>query len=269
MNWDKLTRLEIRKLITERRLLLEDESDNEESSDSKEESTNYDLQANIKTLEQDTNFRQWVNSKANQDGEIGEKYKKAIELILKQAGLQDDKLDTTSRQLRNSYVAAIWSAPMSKNPDKTYGQAYVDEKNEIDNLNKTINSDQIKNFPEERYVELVKKYCDMSNEPGAIALTMGYLLKLCTDSKGYFDRRKYKKCTDSVYLILGGGKALGDEADGVKEKSEDPESVYKEYLEKIETNSNLTKKETEKNNPNLDPDSNLVDFDIGDNTNTV
>ena len=105
MKWEKLSRFEIRKIISERRLLLE-----EDEVPAKKE-VDYSLNTNIKTQEQDTLFRFWVKSKTNQDGKLGQDYVSAIEKILDDAGLgKKKKLSTKTKKLRNKYVQAVWNS---------------------------------------------------------------------------------------------------------------------------------------------------------------
>lgn len=191
-----MTKFELRKLISERILILQEADEN---------SNDFSFDSNINTDAKEIKFRQWMNSGGNI-------YHTIFKDWLKNNGYTDEKLDSfIPEKPKNLYVKAAWNLKIDSEDNKTIGQLYVEKvlNNKVDNQEiadgaKDLN--EMKDFNWDNIVEIVKAQDDQLS---AEILILLYAKWCCSkvDDEGYVetDGAKWKLVKNEIgdYLKLG------------------------------------------------------------------
>ena len=214
----KLTKFELRKIITERHLLLKEETDGNSFDDRIGNDANKELA-----------FRRWVNST---------QYKAVFETWLNNYDeYRDKELGTTiptgkgnDMKQGNKYVKGAWNCPVREKNNKTIGQLYIEEVLEKDTTSDQIakgaeNLENIKDFEWNDIVPRVKSLCSKGDQLGAEVLLLLYAKWNCSKVEGekvITDTTKWKKVKDNLSHYLKVGTATG-ELYGKFRKKENPD----------------------------------------------
>jgi hypothetical protein len=154
---NKLTKFELRKIISERMLLLEVEADT------------FNIDDKIKNEEEENKFRRWFIA-----NELYEAFKNKV---LNKSKYKDTKIDPeVSGNIKNIYIKAAWN--FKENEDnKTVGQIYIES---LESTEKAVGEvkagiediNNMKNFNWDNLLSVVKGLGARGDQIGAEALVL-------------------------------------------------------------------------------------------------
>ena len=154
---NKLTKFELRKIISERMLLLEVEADD------------FNIDDKIKNKEEENKFRQWFIT--------NDLYKTFKNKVLDISKYEDDKIDPeVVGSIKNIYIKAAWNFKEKEN-SKTVGQLYIES---LESTEKAVGEvkagiediNNMKNFNWDNLLSVVKGLGARGDQIGAEALVL-------------------------------------------------------------------------------------------------
>lgn len=216
---DKLTRFEIRKLITERRLLLE-----EEEGDAEKASIN-----TIKESENELIFRGWIQEMKRSGRTRGDvtftaqQFNNSLKKLFKNLPSKtlDANIPKKGKDQLNKYVRLMWDAPMGKdNNAKTFGEIFLEDRTQVKAVIEKVKTGD-KDIDWNNYLSSLKRLGAIGQFDNCLILTAGYNLFNCKDAEGKVIESQYNECKKIIFDTLGHGNAIDAKTN---EKTKEPES---------------------------------------------
>ena len=230
---NKLTKFELRKIISERMLLLEEEADN------------FNIDDKINSEAEENKFRKWFIT-----NNLYETFKNKV--LIKSNKYKDNKINPqVAGNIKNIYIKAAWNFKESEN-SKTVGQLYIES---LESTEKAVGEvkagiediNNMKNFNWDNLLSVVKGLSARGDQIGAEALVLLCAKWHCSTVEGEgedailkTDPDKWGKVKNEIGSYLNVAKDAENKFSKMKVKPNNLESESKKVTKKSpEENSDI------------------------------
>ena len=222
---NKLTKFELRKIISERMLLLEEEADN------------FNIDDKINSEAEENKFRKWFIT-----NNLYETFKNKV--LIKSNKYKDNKINPqVAGNIKNIYIKAAWNFKESEN-SKTVGQLYIES---LESTEKAVGEvkagiediNNMKNFNWDNLLSVVKGLGARGDQIGAEALVLLCAKWHCSTVEGEgenailkTDPVKWGKVKNEIGSYLNVAKDAEDKFLKMEKKPNNLESESQKFTKK-------------------------------------